>query len=96
MSDPIVDFIDLEPGGILVVGPRGRLHIHYHASGDVCVSMVNCDVIGTDHMSEAHKALVDERWRDRSETGDVVVDTDPDVQVSKEMKDIIFKPSRER
>ena len=69
MNDPVVQEIDMEPGGVLVVGPRGRFTMHRHASGKICVQAVHCDFVGPDGMSRAHKALVNERWALRTEDG---------------------------
>lgn len=69
MNDPVVQVIDMEPGGVLVVGPRGRFTMHRHASGKICVQAVHCDFVGPDGMSRAHKALVNERWMLRTEDG---------------------------
>lgn len=69
MSDPVVHVIDVEPGGIVVVGQKGRLHIHTHASGKTCVSAVNCDFINPEHMTDAHRAIVEERWDTRTTDG---------------------------
>lgn len=69
MNDAIVQEIDMEPGGVLVVGPRGRFTMHRHASGKICVLAVHCDFVGPDGMSKAQKALVNERWALRTEDG---------------------------
>lgn len=72
MSDAVEFEIKLEPGGVVVVGPKGKLMIHRHASGQVCVEMSNCDWIGPARMSPSHRALVDERWRLRAEDGSLL------------------------
>lgn len=70
MSDPIVQGFRLGPGGVIVVGPMGFFELHLHASGSFCHQSNNCDVISADeHMSEAHRNLVDECWAKRTEDG---------------------------
>lgn len=69
MNDPVVQEIDMEPGGVLVAVPRGRFTMNRHASGKICVQAVHCDFVGPDGMSRAHKALVNERWALRTEDG---------------------------
>jgi len=67
MNDPIVQEINLEPGGVLVVGPRGKFTLRRHASGNICAQVVNCDFVGPEGMSKAQKATVNERWALRTE-----------------------------
>lgn len=71
-NDPIELSFDLGPGSIIVVGPGGWFNIHSHESGRKCYDCGHCDFIdGSDasEMSEAHRAIVDERWDSRSEYG---------------------------
>ena len=61
--------IDMPPGSVIVVGPNGRLVIEADHLGQVQVIAQNCDFIGDRDPSPAHRALVDERWALRTETG---------------------------
>lgn len=64
--------IDVEPGGVIVVGPKGRLRMVCNPDGEGMLEVSNCDFIGTEQMSAAHRALVDERWRLRAEDGSLL------------------------
>lgn len=68
-DDPHIEVIDLEPGSIVVVGPKGRLHLHTRDSGRKYWDAQNCDFIGTSHMTDAHRAIVEERWDKRTIDG---------------------------
>ena len=73
MTNPTNWKMTLPPGGVLVVGPNGNFDVK--AQGDwVAIEMNNCDFIGPGHMTEAHRALVDERWAVRTETGCLIND----------------------
>ena len=74
-DDPLIDVIDLEPGSIVVVGPKGRLRLHVHASGRTCWTAQNCDFIGTSEMTDAHRAIVEERWDTRTVDGGFIGDS---------------------
>lgn len=58
----------LPPGSIVVVGPNGYLSVDPFGA----ILAVNCDFIGPEGMTAAHKAIVDERWRGRTEDGSFV------------------------
>jgi|GEM_PF-6132143 len=63
--------LELDPGSIVVVGPNGKLIISNRDSGGRSIQFTakNCDFIGPVEMSDAHRAIVDERWAARTETG---------------------------
>lgn len=68
--------VDLPPGSIVVVGPKGRLAISVTDAGRVSFHAVNCDFIGPSNASAAHRAIVSERWETRDENGRYVDDVD--------------------
>jgi hypothetical protein len=88
MTRRIVSYQDIGPGGVVVVGPMGSLRIVTFDDGTMTIDRcVNCDFVGTaGPISDAHKALVDERWRDRTDTGRVV---DPRSSVKIDMPDAL-------
>lgn len=71
--NPIIGTVTLPPGAVMVVGPNGRAVVSVFANGMIRFdSAVRCDLVGPDHMTPAHRALVDERWSDRTESGDFI------------------------
>lgn len=64
--------IEVGPGGVVVVGPKGRLRLVCNSDGVAKIEICNSDIIGTAQMSAAHRALVDERWRLRDENGSLL------------------------
>ena len=71
--DPVVNSFDLGPGSVIVVCQHGRLRIHRHLSGAVCIDeMINTTFIGPHAMSDAQRDLVGDVWADRDENGAVV------------------------
>lgn len=70
MTDKQENFdIEMGPGAVMVVGPRGRCSISMRDNKVVAMRLINCDWITADKMTEAHRTLVDEVWSGRNEDG---------------------------
>lgn len=65
--------IEIEPGGIIVVGQRGLIRIvEYEDGSSQLVKCNNCDFVMANVMTPAHRAIVEERWELRTFTGALV------------------------
>lgn len=66
--------IYLAPGSLIVVGPMGWFKLSApNEHGERGLNIENCDFLGAGNdMTPAHKAIVDERWAMRTETGGLI------------------------
>ena len=62
------------PGSVVVVGPGGRIAIAHNKEGEAMITFEGCNFIGAMGMTKAHRALVDEVWREWDDLGQKRVD----------------------
>lgn len=62
MSNQEIDLV-IPPGGVIVVGPKGRMRIKTAGANSPLFEMVGCSIIGTDDMSDAQMAIIAEAWK---------------------------------
>lgn len=68
--------LDLGPGDMLIVGPKGRLHVGRERDGTVIVEIDRVGVAtaaGMTRMDPVFRAAVDEFWRNFDDMGESVV-----------------------
>lgn len=68
-------YIDLGPGDMMVVGPKGRLVIGVAVDGDMVVEVTSCAFIAArrmDGMDPVFRAAVDEAWRNWDDLGEKI------------------------
>lgn len=74
MSVPLAEMmIDLGPGDMIVVGPRGRLVIGVASDGDMVIEVTSCAFVAARAMAAmdpVFRAAVDEAWRNWDDLGE--------------------------
>ena len=69
MSSPIVGELDAQGGDIIILGPSGRFHMHWHADGTACVDIGCFEIVRAPDQAPPVRAAVAASWESFTEYG---------------------------